>query len=266
VVAGLVFLALALYASKFPAPLAPASDAPAPGFLPRPGAQFLWLFQLLKYLPGALASLVAVSLPLLLLGGLALLPLLDRPRLARFVTRPRFNAGTALFTLAVALVLTLTTLAYVEDARNPREREQLSKQARDEAIFRSAPFQPRRLRSEETGTAETGADNNAGSGGARDGSPPNASTADADAAPPPPVYTKNCAKCHGAHAEGKFVNPKLVGISAHPQRTVEDIVAILDDPSAYGLEPRMPSFARKLSDEDKRLIADWLVSLKPLKP
>ncbi|MBA3805093.1 MAG: cytochrome b N-terminal domain-containing protein, partial [Acidobacteria bacterium] len=37
-VAGLVFLALALWATKFHAPLGPAADTAAPGYLPRPGA------------------------------------------------------------------------------------------------------------------------------------------------------------------------------------------------------------------------------------
>ncbi|MBC7931600.1 MAG: cytochrome bc complex cytochrome b subunit, partial [Rubrivivax sp.] len=71
VAAGLVFAALALYAAKVPAPLGPEAEAAPPGYLPRPGAQFLWLFQLLKFFPKTAASLVASMLPALLLGALA---------------------------------------------------------------------------------------------------------------------------------------------------------------------------------------------------
>jgi mono/diheme cytochrome c family protein len=84
----------------------------------------------------------------------------------------------------------------------------------------------------------------------------------APAAEPPEAFTRNCAKCHGQHAEGKSIYPSLVGISLKPHRTVEDIVAILNDPRSYGLESRMPSFAKKLSDEDKRAVAEWVASLK----
>ena len=57
-------------------------------------------------------------------------------------------------------------------------------------------------------------------------------------------------------------NPKLIGIAAQPHRTVEDIIAILNDPSAYGLEKPMTSFANKLTDEEKRQIAEWIEGLK----
>ncbi|HYO90492.1 MAG TPA: cytochrome b N-terminal domain-containing protein, partial [Pyrinomonadaceae bacterium] len=89
VVAGLVFLALALYASWNFAPLGPPADTAAPGYLPRPGAQFRWLFQLLKYLPGQAASVVAVALPAVIFIGLASLPFLNPPRLRRVVAHPR---------------------------------------------------------------------------------------------------------------------------------------------------------------------------------
>ncbi|HEY0384594.1 MAG TPA: cytochrome b N-terminal domain-containing protein, partial [Pyrinomonadaceae bacterium] len=44
VTAGVVFLALSLYSWLNYAPLGPPADTAAPGYLPRPGAQFLWLF------------------------------------------------------------------------------------------------------------------------------------------------------------------------------------------------------------------------------
>ena len=52
--------------------------------------------------------------------------------------------GASLFALLFLLVALFTTLARVEDRRDPRVREQLSKQARQEEEFRLAPFQPDR--------------------------------------------------------------------------------------------------------------------------
>jgi cytochrome c553 len=75
-----------------------------------------------------------------------------------------------------------------------------------------------------------------------------------------------CATCHGEHGEGarqgplKF--PPLLGVAAKPRRSIEDIIALLNDPKAYGLEPPMKSFATKLTDQEKREIAEWVVKLK----
>jgi ubiquinol-cytochrome c reductase cytochrome b subunit len=251
VVAGVVFVALALYASKFPAPLGPAAESAPPGYLPRPGAQFLWLFQLLKFFPRPVASLVAFLLPALLLAALALLPFARGGRVAPAQAQTRRRLGLAVFAATALLVAGLTTLARLEDARDPRLREQLARQAEKESEFRQAPFEPLR-----TGAAQT-------AGVAETATPSTSNTADgAQAAQPPEAYSRNCAKCHGPHAEGRSIYPSLVGISARPRRTLEDIVAILNDPRGYGLESRMPSFAKKLTDEEKRAVAEWVVSLK----
>jgi ubiquinol-cytochrome c reductase cytochrome b subunit len=252
VVAGLVFAALALYAWKYPAPLGPAAESAPPGYLPRPGAQFLWLFQMLKFFPRPVASLVAFLLPALLLSALALLPFTRRGGVAtaQALTRRRF--GLAVFAATALLVAGLTALARLQDARDPRVREQLARQAEKEAEFRQAPFVPLR-----TGAAQT-------TGGADTATSSSSNTPDADAqaAEPPEAYTRNCVKCHGPHGEGRSIYPPLVGVSTHPRRTFADIVAILNDPRSYGLESRMPSFAKKLTDEEKRAIAGWVVSLK----
>lgn len=252
VVAGVVFAALALYALKYPAPLGPAAESAPPGYLPRPGAQFLWLFQLLKFFPRPVASLVAFLLPALLLAALALLPFTRKGRVAGTRAHTRRRLGLAVFAATALLVFGLTTLARLEDARDPRAREQLARQAAKESEFRQSPFEPLR-----TGAAQT-------SGGAETATPSfsNTPAADSQTAQPPEAYARNCSKCHGPHAEGRSIYPSLVGISARPRRTAEDIVAILNDPRSYGLESRMPSFAKKLTDEEKRAIADWVVSLK----
>src|SRR6185436_2490572 len=60
---GLVFLLLPLWSLKYRAPLGPSVVDMTADYLPRPGAQFLWLYQSLKYLPGGLGSLAGVALP-----------------------------------------------------------------------------------------------------------------------------------------------------------------------------------------------------------
>ncbi|HEX8144212.1 MAG TPA: cytochrome b N-terminal domain-containing protein [Pyrinomonadaceae bacterium] len=277
VAAGVVFLALALWAARFYAPLGPAADTAAPGYLPRPGAQFLWLFQLLKYLPGRLASTVAVALPALIFIGLASLPFLNPPPLRKMMVRPRRNLGIALFVLGFALFTTMTVIAYVEDARDPRVRDQLARQSKEEEAFRAAPFTPLRTRTSESNIedeqAATG--DGGGAGGAAAGahganaSPSPAPTAsaspattNASATSPPDSYITNCSGCHGTRGQGVFPFPRLIGVSGKPRRSVEDLIGIINDPASYSLEPTMPSFATKISEGEKREIAVWIAALK----
>ena len=129
IAAGVVFIALALFCWKFFAPLGPPADTAAPGYLPRPGAQFLWLFQMLKYLPGRAASVIAVALPGLILFGLAMLPFLKKP-LSRVMVHPRRNIGIALFSLGFLLVIGLTVVAFVDASRKPLTRARLRRRCR----------------------------------------------------------------------------------------------------------------------------------------
>lgn len=271
VVIGAVFLALALYAARFHAPLGPPASVAAPGYLPRPGAQFLWLFQMLKYLPGRAASLIAVALPGLILAALAALPFLDRPSPRNESGDARRKFCTALFALCFALVTGLTLIAYIGDARDTRVRAQLARQATEETSFRAAPFMPLRA----TTSASTGVDSEM-RGRVNEETPRKGESSNGVASPqatmvagsqnsvsaPPDSYTKNCSACHGTRGQGFSIFPKLTGVSAKPQRTVEDLIAILNDPAAYGLRPPMKSYGDKLSESEKREIAEWVASLR----
>jgi ubiquinol-cytochrome c reductase cytochrome b subunit len=240
IVAAVVFAALALCAWGWSAPLGPPHESAPPGYLPRPGTQVLWLFQLLKYLPKPAAStLVLIGLPAVLVA-LALLPFLRAPgeKAAR-----RRKLGLAFVGSLLLLVAALTAVAQFEDSRDPRVREQLARQAAREAEFRSSPFAPK---SSHADAAE----------------PKPTPTQSAEARPAPEAYQRNCAKCHGPRGEGRSIYPDLRGISARPGRTVEDIVSIINAPASYGLEARMPSFARKLTEDEKRAVAEWVVSLR----
>lgn len=272
--AAIVFVALALYAYKYFAPLGPAADTAAPGYLPRPGAQFLWLFQMLKYLPGRAASVVAVALPGLILFGMAMLPFLDVKPIKKVIAHPRRAIGVALFSISILLFTVLTFLAYWKDASDPVVRTQLRRQQAEEMAFRSAPFTPLRARTSESVVDETQNNQNSNQGGEANANSnhqtnANASTQSGNTSTnnvlggaPPESYITNCSACHGTRGQGVPHFPKLLGVGSKPRRSVEDIIGLLNDPKAYGLELPMKSYADKLTEEEKREIAEWVASLK----
>ncbi len=226
----LMFLALALWALKFSAPLGPPVTEATADYLPRPGAQFLWLYQSLKYIPGGLGSIVGIVVPGVALAILVLLPWLKRQRMI---------AGSILG-LGLVLVVVMTTASYLSD-RNPRAAQQLSRQAEQEEAWRREPFKPATITLAAVAAAAT-----------------------ADGAPV--MYTKFCINCHGPRGEGAQQGPlrfpPLLDVSAKPRRSVADIVGLLKDPAAYGLEPPMRSFSDKLTEEQMTEIAEWIVKLK----
>jgi len=231
IVVGLVFLALAVWALKHPAPLGPSVSEMSAEYLPRPGAQFLWLYQTLKYIPGGLGSLAGIVLPGMVVLLLALLPWLKSQRLI----------GGVILGAGVVVISLMTIASYLSDRRDPKTWAQLSKQAAQEQAARREPFKPALI------TVASAAP-------------------DAAAGNTPDMYLKFCAQCHGASAEGgrqgPFRFPPLVNVSNKPRRTSDDIVALLKDPTAYGLQPPMTSFVGKLTEEQMREIAEWLAKLK----
>jgi len=229
---GVVFLLLALWSLKFRAPLGPSVVDMTADYLPRPGAQFLWLYQSLKYLPGGLGSLAGVALPGLVLTILVLLPWLKQQRLI----------GGTILGVGLLLVAVMTTASYVSDRRDPQTSRQLALQAAHEDVWRREPFKPATI----TLAAASGTES--ASSGA------------------PEMYTKFCANCHGPNGEGghqgRLNFPPLLDVSTKPRRTVDDIVGLLKDPPAYGLEPPMRSFSNKLTEQQMREIGEWIVKLK----
>jgi ubiquinol-cytochrome c reductase cytochrome b subunit len=233
VAAGLVFLVLAVWTFRHPAPLGPSiAEAPAE-YLPRPGAQFLWLYQSLKYVPGGLGSLTGVVLPGIALLLLVFLPWLKRRRLI----------GATILGAGVLLISVMTVFSYLSDHRDPQTARQLARQSAQEEAWRREPFTPVTM---SLASASASTQNVAGG--------------------PPVMYMKFCVNCHGAKGEGarqgRVTFPPLLGVAAKPQRTVEDIVRLLKDPQAYGLQPPMRSFSDKLTEDQMREIAQWIVKLE----
>ena len=140
VAAGIAFIAISLYAKRFYAPFGPAASTSTPGYLPRPDAEFIWLYQLLKYVPGRAGSLVALGLPSLIISGLVILPFLPLKSLSRYGLQPARIVGTLFLTCACALVVTMTAAAYLQDWRDPRTQQQLARQLAEEQAARNSPF------------------------------------------------------------------------------------------------------------------------------
>ncbi len=247
--AGLVFVALAIWALKVPAPLGPSVTTVTAEYLPRPGAQFLWLYQSLKYLPGGLGSLVGVLLPGIAFLMLALLPWLNLRLLRRLSYHPRRLIAGLVLACCALLILTMTVTSYLVDQRDPRTRQQLSRQAAQEEAFRREPFEPALIRLDDNQNSSS-----------------QIASAAVSQGEPPVLFLKLCANCHGEHGEGARQGmlrfPALRGVSSKPRRTVDDIVALLKDPKAFDLEPPMKSFSSKLTEPEMKEIAEWVVRLK----
>ena len=114
IAAGVVFVGLALWTLKFHAPLGPSvSDATAE-YLPRPGGQFLWLYQTLKYVPGSLGSIIGVVIPGLALLILLALPWLDVAMLRNLSTRPQRLIATMILSATAIWIVGMTTASYLE--------------------------------------------------------------------------------------------------------------------------------------------------------
>jgi ubiquinol-cytochrome c reductase cytochrome b subunit len=228
IAAWLVALALALWSWKFNAPLGPSTTAVTADYLPRPGAQFLWLYQSLKYVPGGLGSIIGLVLPAIALITLIVLRWL---RAARVI-------GAVILGGGALLIVVMTTASYISDYRNPNVRKQLAIQ---DAYSRLSPFAPSALTP--SSTANTNTETAA-----------------------PVLYTKWCANCHGPNGEGgqqgQLRFPPLIGVAAKPRRTVDDLAGLLKDPQAYGLQPPMRSFADKLTEPQMREIAEWVHRLR----
>lgn len=201
IAAGVVFIALALWCLKFQAPLGPSTTEMTADFVPRPGAQFLWLYQSLKYVPGGLASLIGLVAPGI---ALLLLILLGRLRRARLIGGVILGGGAL-------LIIGMTTAAYVSDYRNPRVASKTNAAA-------------------------------------------------------PVLYIKWCSNCHGRNGEGGQQGPlrfpPLTGVGGKPRRSVDDIVGLLKDPAAYGLQPPMRSFSEKITEPQMKEIAEWVHRLR----
>jgi ubiquinol-cytochrome c reductase cytochrome b subunit len=112
-VLGLVLLTALIFTTwirhvnlEFPA------DPTSADYTPRPEWYFLFLFQSLKYFPGSLEPVAAFLIPILIVGGLVLLPFLDRGEERRPWRKPVTSILAIVFIL---LIVALTLFAILSD-------------------------------------------------------------------------------------------------------------------------------------------------------
>lgn len=76
--------------------------------------------------------------------------------------------------------------------------------------------------------------------------------------PPPFIFVQNCAGCHAPDATGG-IGPNLFNVSK--RRSKETIIKLIADPRSVGITSTvMPTF-EELTEEERTLIADWLLTL-----
>ncbi len=243
-VALVVFATLAIFAVKYDAPLGPTVSEATADYLPRPGIQFRWLYETLKLIPGGLGSMVGLVIPGIGLLLLLLAPWLDRPWITRRFSRAQALIPPLVLVIAAVWITSMTARSYLGDQYDPRTRGVLALQEDQEATVRRAPFEHSLIRltndqltSEKSSSSDT-----------------------------PAAYIKWCVNCHGPRGEGAqqggLKYPSIIGVGSKPRRSVDDLVLLLKDPSAFGLQPPMRSFADKMNEQEMREVAEWILKLK----
>jgi len=103
-----VFIVLIMLATFVGVANEPKADPSDSAYIPRPEWYFLFLFQLLKYFPGSLEWIGTFVLPVIAIGALFLLPLLDRNPNRHFSKR---RLAIGIMTVIVTGIIGLTVLA-----------------------------------------------------------------------------------------------------------------------------------------------------------
>jgi quinol-cytochrome oxidoreductase complex cytochrome b subunit/cytochrome c553 len=211
-------------------------DAPADptvDYEPRPEWYFLFLFQLLKYLPGSLELVGTIILPGVAGLFLFLLPFLDRGETTNPMARLRWLAPIMLGGVGIVI---LTWQSKHEDAQD-KHFQQALEQAH--------------TRAERAITLAT------------QGIPPGGPLemlANDPLTRGPDVYAQNCTKCHVLHGEGEYDAPVHSGFASRAW-----IGGMLHDPQDLRYFGRtklddMKSMDEKLDAGQKKAVIEFLFS------
>jgi ubiquinol-cytochrome c reductase cytochrome b subunit len=129
VIALVVFIILAALAATQGAPLEAQADPTDSSYVPRPEWYFLFLYQLLRYIPGQWEWIGIVGVPLLAVAGLLALPILDRGEARRLQSRPVAAGGLVLFAVGIGFLTSAAVLgtppSHVEERGVPLTTAQI---------------------------------------------------------------------------------------------------------------------------------------------
>jgi ubiquinol-cytochrome c reductase cytochrome b subunit len=231
VFAALVLLVIAILTSltggtHLDAPADPSVDYP-----PRPEWYFLFLFQLLKYLPGSLELVGTIILPGLAGAFLFVLPFLDRSPTTNPMMRLRWLAP--LLVGGVAIVF-LTWQSKSEDAADPKfQKASVAAHARAERAIELAKA------------------------GIPPGGPLDMLRLD-PLTRGPDLYAQNCTKCHVLHGEGEYEAPVHTGFGS--RAWVDGMIHDPKDPRYFGRTEidDMKSMDEKLDASQRKAVIEFL--------
>ncbi|MEP7123986.1 MAG: cytochrome b N-terminal domain-containing protein [Byssovorax sp.] len=219
----LFILAARDHGAPLDAPADPASDYPA-----RPEWYFLALFEALKWFKGALEPVGAVGIPLLVMGYLIALPLVDKGPDRSLRARARYLAPLAIFGLLAGLL--------TAKSRHADESDEAYQKARVVADTRAA----RAIALAAQGVPPEG---------------PLAMLRDDPEDRGRALFTQHCVACHRlgdlTPAQGKATAPDLTGFGTRTW-----IYGLLDSPDSdrwFGLTPfkgTMPSVVHPPADAE----------------
>jgi len=225
-VASLVILALVGFSVYFPPPFGGMADPLDATYIPKPEWNFLFLYQALKYFPGALEVIATVGIPL---GGflvLILIPFLDRGPERNPAKRPLAMEAWA---IAVIVYVALTVAGAV---------------SKPEGLETPAPAaQPAPTATPTTPAAPLTAGAQAGK---------------------ELFQTQGCTACHRIGATGGNIGPDLSG-EGLKGRTREWMITQITNPKAHDPKSVMPPFAA-LGNEKTGNLVEFLQSLKAESP
>jgi ubiquinol-cytochrome c reductase cytochrome b subunit len=230
----LVLLVIAVLTSSTGGAHLDAPADPSVDYPPRPEWYFLFLFQLLKYLPGSLELVGTIILPGVAGAFLFLLPFLDRSP----TTSPRARvAWLAPIGLGVVGIVFLTWQSKHQDA-NDQQFQTASAQAHVRAeraielagkgIPPGGPLEMLRLDPFTRG---------------------------------PDVYVQNCTKCHVLHGQGEYEAPVHTGFAS--RAWLDGMLHDPQDPRYFGRTEidDMNSMDDKLDAAQRKAVIEFVFSL-----
>ena len=286
-----VFALLVAFAVTVNVPLDAIADPSDATYIPRPEWYFLSLFQLLKYFPGPLEPVATIVIPGLVVGGLLLLPFLDRGPDRHPLKRPLV---LGMFVLLGAGVISLTYLGLKDtparaDASHwgplPLAGRVFVQDQRCQTCHRiggaANPITDTRLRKDPEWLLAHVADPEIIAPGSRKPPPGGMSQSQArsilsymrrlregSSAPEPEGETRVavlvlgrwCANCHVVDGEGVKQGPDLT--RAGKEHGVKWLHDWISDPAEIDELADMPAFNDRLTPEELTAISNYLAARK----
>jgi ubiquinol-cytochrome c reductase cytochrome b subunit len=286
-----VFALLLTFAIKGKVPLDAIADPSDATFIPRPEWYFLSLFQLLKYFPGRYEPVATLVIPGVVVGGLLLLPFLDRSPERHLLKRRRVAAAFVLLGTGV-VVLTYLGLKDSPAHADPAHwgpfalaGRELAQDQRCQTCHRiggaANPVADIRLRHDREWLLAHIADPEIIAPGTRKPPPGNMRESQARSialylqkvragrwAPEPTGETHTavmvlgrwCGSCHIIDGEGVKQGPDLT--HAGEKRDAKWLREWIGDPAAVDDLADMPAFNDKLTAEEIAAVANYLAARK----